>query len=89
MSVYVINGASGFWDGFWQIIVIIMMEGLFDRLFIDLFWVGHTKAWTIEGTENLKPYIYGKTLAMKWIYTLVGYLVLAAGFAALMALWIK
>ena len=89
VSVYAINGARGFWDGFWQILVIIMMEGLFDRLFIDLFWVGHTKAWTIEGTEDLKPYIYGKTLAMKWIFTLVGYPVLAAGFAALMALLVK
>ena len=89
VSVYVVNGARGFWDGFWQILVIIMMEGLFDRLFIDLFWVGHTKAWTIEGTEDLKPYIYGKTLILKWIYTIVGYPVLAAVFAALMSHLIK
>lgn len=85
VSVYAVNGARGFWDGFWQILVILMTEGLFDRLFIDWFWVGHTKAWIIEGTEDLQPYIYGKSLAMKWVYTLVGYPVLAAGFAALMA----
>lgn len=89
VSVYAFNGARGFWDGFWQILVIIMMEGLFDRLFIDFFWVNRTKAWTIKGAEDLKPYIYGKSLAVKWIYTLVGYPLLAAGFAALMTLLIK
>ena len=89
VSVYAVNGARGFWDGFWQILVIIMTEGLFDRLFIDFFWVNRTNAWTINGTEDLKPYIYGKMLALKWVYTLVGYPVLAAGFAALMSLLIK
>ena len=88
-SVYAVNGARGFWDGFWQILIIIMTEGLFDRLFIDFFWVNRTNAWTIKGTEDLNPYIYGKTLIMKWLYTLVGYPILAAGFAALMALLIK
>ena len=39
VSVYAVNGAKGFWDGFWQILIIIMMEELFDRLFIDWFWV--------------------------------------------------
>ena len=89
VSVYAVNGARGFWNGFWQILFIVMMEVIFDRLFIDFFWVGHTKAWTIKGTEDLKPYIYGKTLIMKWIFTLVGYPVLAAGIAALMANIIK
>ena len=89
VSVYAVNGARGFWDGFWQILVIIMTEGLFDCLFIDFFWVNRTNAWTIKGTEDLNPYIYGKTLIMKWLYTLVGYPILAAGFAALMSLLIK
>ena len=89
VSVYAVNGARGFWNGFWQILFIVMMEVIFDRLFIDFFWVGHTKAWTIKGTEDLKPYIYGKTLIMKWIFTLVGYPVLTAGIAALMANIIK
>ena len=66
-----------------------MMEGLFDRLFIDFFWVNRTNAWTIIGTEDLRPYIYGKTLAMKRIYTLVGYPILAACFAALMSHLLK
>ena len=34
-----------------------MIEGLFDRFFIDWFWVGKTKAWLIPGTEDLMPYI--------------------------------
>lgn len=88
-AVYVINGARGFWDGFWQITVIVMIEGLFDRLFIDLYWVGKTKAWNIPETDDLRPYIYGKTLVTKWVMTLVGYPVLAAAVAALMSLIIK
>ena len=35
--------------------MLIMMEGLFDRLFIDWYWGGKTKAWIIEGTEDLIP----------------------------------
>ncbi len=36
---------------------IFMISNLFDRLFIDEFWVGHTKAWFIPSTEDLVPYI--------------------------------
>ncbi len=28
--------------------------------FVDDYWVGHTNAWTIPGTEDLKPYITAK-----------------------------
>ena len=61
-------------------------EGLFDRLFIDWYWVGKTKAWNIEGTDDLRPYIYGKTLTIKWATTLVGYPVIAAILAGIMSL---
>ena len=78
LMVYGINGASGFRDGFWQMLCILMISGLFDRIFIDWWWVGHTKAWIIPGTEDLMPYIYGKTLVTKWLGTLVGFPILAA-----------
>ena len=84
LMVYGINGAAGFWDGFWQMLVILMIVGLFDRLFIDWWWVGHTRAWIIPGTEDLMPYIYGKTLIGKWVGTLVGYPILAAALAGIM-----
>ncbi len=84
LMVYGINGAEGFRDGFRQMLVILMIAGLFDRLFIDWWWVGHTKAWIIPGTEDLMPYIYGKTLALKWMGTLVGFPVLAALLAGAM-----
>ena len=87
-AVYFINGARGFWDDFWQIYVIMMTEGLFDRLFIDFYWVGKTKAWIISGTEELMPYIYGKTLASKWIGTLIGSPILAAALSGIMMLLI-
>ena len=86
LMVYGINGARGFWNGFWQMLVILMISGLFDRIFIDWWWVGHKKAWIIPGTEDLRPYIYGKTLVKKWVGTLVGFPILAAVLAGIMQL---
>ena len=86
LMVYGINGARGFWNGFWQMLIILMISGLFDRIFIDWWWVGHTKAWIIPGTEDLRPYIYGKTLVKKWVGTLVGFPILAAVLAGIMQL---
>ena len=86
LMVYGINGARGFWNGFWQMLVILMISGLFDRIFIDWWWVGHTKAWIIPGTEDLRPYIYGKTLVKKWVGTLVGFPILAAVLTGIMQL---
>ena len=85
--VYFINGARGFMDIFVQITIILLIEGLFDRLFIDWFWVGKTKAWLIPGTEDLMPYIPKKTLVKKWIGTLVFYPILAAALAGILSLF--
>ncbi len=71
LMVYCCNGAVGFWDGFSQMTAIILIQGLFDRIFIDWYWVGHTKAWEIQGTEDLKPYIPKKVMLGKWFSTLV------------------
>jgi len=76
--VVFVNGATGFWDTFVQITEILMIEGLFDRIFIDWYWVGKTKAWVIKGTEDLMPYIPKKVLIKKWIGTLIGYPLIAA-----------
>ena len=87
-SVYFVNGARGFLSGFLQMSFIILVEGLFDRIFIDWYWVGKTKAWIIPQTEDLMPYIYGKTLVLKWVFTLVGYPIIAAGLSAVMTLFL-
>lgn len=84
--VYGINGAAGFWDGFWQMTVILLIMGLFDRFFIDWYWVGHTKAWIIPGTEDLQPYIPKNVLIRKWVGTIIGYPIIAAAIAGVMAL---
>lgn len=83
-TVYGVNGARGFWRPFWQIYALAMAEGLFDRFFIDWYWVGRTKAWTIPGTEDLKPYIPRKTLIVKWLIVIVGNPIIAAVIAGLM-----
>ena len=87
--VYVINKARGFMDPFIQISAILLIEGVFDRLFIDWYWVNHTKAWEIPGTEDLKPYINRKAWIKKWIGTLVGFPLVAAVISSIMSLIIK
>ena len=69
-----------------RFVIVLLISGLFDRLFIDWYWVGRTKAWVIPGTEELMPYIYGKTLVKKWVGTLVGFPALAAIIAGVMGL---
>ena len=83
-AVYGINGARGFLTPFVQIYVLAMAEGLFDRFFIDTYWVGHTKAWTIPGTEDLKPYIPKKTLIVKWLVVMICNPLIAAVLAGIM-----
>ena len=78
LMVYGVNGASGFWNPFWQMTIIQWISGLFDRFFIDWYWVGHTKAWLIPGTEDLMPYIPGRVIARKWLGTIFVYPVLSA-----------
>jgi hypothetical protein len=86
LLVYRINGARGFKDAFLQMCAIYLIAGLFDRIFIDWYWVGHTKAWIIPGTEDLQPYIPKKTLIGKWLGTLIGFPLIAAIIAGTVAL---
>ena len=87
LLVYRVNGASGFKDAFLQMCGIYLIAGLFDRLFIDEYWVGHTKAWFIPGTEDLMPYIPAQVKFRKWAGTLVGFPLLAAVIASVIQLF--
>ena len=60
---------------------------LIDRFLIDDYWVGHTKAWTIPGTEDLEPYITAKDKQKKWLFGTVGMAVIAAVLAAMMTIF--
>ena len=53
MMVFFINGAENFLEGFVQLTVMFEICGIFDRVFIDWYWVNHTKAWIIEGTYKV------------------------------------
>lgn len=87
VMVYFINGARGFRDSFIQILIILLIDGVFDRIFIDWFWVGKTKAWIIPGTEDLMPYVPKKTLIRKWIGTIILFPILAAILAGILSLF--
>ncbi len=89
VCVYAVNGASGFLAGFWQMLVILSVMNLIDRFLVDGFWVGHTKAWTIPGTEDLKPYISGKDKCRKWIFGTVGMALIAALLSAIMMIFVR
>lgn len=86
--VYEVNGAKGFVAGFWQMLVILSIMNLIDRFLVDNFWVGHTKAWTIPGTEDLKPYITAKDKSKKWIFGTVGMAIISAILSAIMMIFI-
>ena len=87
VCVYGINGARGFLAGFWQLLVILSVMNLIDRFLIDGYWVGHTSAWEIPGTEDLKPYITTKDKGKKWLFGTVGMAVIAAVLAGIIMLF--
>ena len=74
-------------QGFWQMSVILWIMGIFDRFFIDWYWVERTKAWIIPGTEDLMPYIPVKTKIVKWTATLLFHPLIAAAVAGVVALF--
>ena len=86
VSVYTVNGARGVWPGFRQMFAILSIVNLIDRLLIDEYWVGHTKAWEIPGTEDMKPYINGKDKIGKGLMGTVGFALLSAILSGIMAL---
>lgn len=86
VCVYGINGARGFLSGFWQLLVILSVMNLMDRFLVDEFWVGHTGAWTIPGTEDLKPYITSRDKCKKWIFGTVGMAVIAGVLSVVMTI---
>ena len=86
VSVYAVNGARDFWPGFWQSFAILSIVNLIDRLGIDAYWVGHTKAWVIPGTEDLRPYIDRRDKRGKWLIGTVGFAILSAVLSGIMAL---
>lgn len=89
LAVYGLNGARGFLEGFWQILAVLMIEGVFDRIFIDWYWVCCTRAWVIQGTEDMRPYISRKVFVKKWVMTLIGFPAISAILSGIMCLFLK
>ena len=89
VCTYAVNGARGFWQGFWQLFVILSVMNLIDRFLVDGWWVGHTKAWTIPGTEDMKPYINAGDTRKMWMAGTIGMAVISAALAGVMALALR
>ena len=77
LCVYAVNGAQTFWSDFLQCFVILSVMNLIDRFGIDGYWVGHTRAWVIPGTEDLMPYISKADKQKKWLFGTVGMAVIS------------
>lgn len=69
--------------------MILSIMNLIDRLLIDGYWVGHTNAWIIPGTEDLRPYITAQDKKWKWLMGTVGMAVIAAALSGIMALILR
>ena len=89
ICTYGLNGARGFWEGFWQMLLILSIMNLIDRFLVDDFWVGHTKDWTIRGTEDLKPYITARDKKKKWAVGTIGMAMIAAILSIIMTFIIQ
>ena len=89
VCVYAVNGARGFGEGFWQLLVILSVMNLMDRFLVDDFWVGHTRAWIIPGTEDLRPYITAGDKKKKWLFGTVGLALISVILAGIMALVLR
>ena len=89
VCVYCVNGARGFLPGFWQLLVILSVMNLMDRFLVDDLWVGHTGAWVIPGTEDLRPYITARDKGRKWLFGTVGMAVISAVLSAVMLLFVR
>ena len=89
LFVCAVNSARGFLAGFWQLLVILSVMNLIDRFLVDGFRVGHTKAWTIPGTEDRKPYITAKDTCRKWVFGTVGMAVISAALSGIIALFLR
>ncbi len=85
LMVCSVNGAKAFGEIFVQSLAVLYIMGLFDRFFIDWYWVERTKAWDIPHTEDLKPYIPRKMKIVKWVGTLGGFAIIALILAAVMS----
>ena len=85
LMVCYVNGAKEFGEIFIQSLLIMYIMGLFDRFFIDWYWVEHTKAWDIPNTDELKPYIPKKVKIGKWLGTIVGFAIIALIIASVMS----
>ena len=88
VCVYALNGAKGFVQGFWQLLVILSVMNLIDRFWVDGGTFLLNCAWEIPGTEDLKPYITAKDKIKKWLFGTIGMAVISAALAAIMSVFI-
>ena len=66
LMVYFVNGTSDFKTAAIQMTVIYLISGLFDRLFIDWYWVGKNKG--MDHHSDLYQYVKGNGNSCGQVY---------------------
>ena len=66
------NGVSDFKTAYWQALLFLEVMNWFDGIVIDRLWVGHSKIWSIPGTEDL-PFVqtWPQVLKKRGLLTLI------------------
>ena len=80
------NGAERFSSAYLQSLLFLEVMNIFDGIFIDKLWVGHSRFWILKGTEDI-PFVqtWKQVLIKRSILTAI-WLVLAFIVAGLIIL---
>ena len=66
------NGVRRFWPAYWQALLFLEVMNWYDGICIDRLWVGHSRFWSIPGTEDI-PFVqtWPQVLKKRGILTLI------------------
>lgn len=81
------NRVNDLGTAYWQALIFLEVSNWFDGIVIDRLWVGHSKFWIIEGTEDI-PFVksWKEILIKRTIASLVWFA--GAAVVALLVIWI-
>ena len=72
LIIRVWNGLTSFWAAYLQALLFLEVMNWYDGIVIDRLWVGHSRFWVIDGTEQI-PFVqtWPQVLKKRSILTLV------------------
>lgn len=82
------NQVSDFRTAYLQALLFLEIMNWYDGIVIDRLWVGHSRFWIIEGTEDL-PFVqtWKQVLKKRFVLSLIW--TIGAAIVAMLAVWIR